>query len=477
MNNQGLKMIIKSVLLDRNRYKLVSSDYCNENNAFTIIVGSNGAGKSRLLKRIVNNIKNLNNEGDRIPQNYSRQLYADNDGNDVTFFSSSSESKSFIGKDKKNIISIDNNLKVIAVTTTPFDKFPVEYKGNSIYRYHDNDRYTYIGLKVSKNSLNQSNFLNLLSRAMLSNDRIFSETKLFTLLKLRAKAYIQFKAKLPTKYSDLLKYDQKSHDWVQQEFTKNLFIDFIFNHHSTIYYNIYEDNKLITKAYNYYIKCFSFLSEEINPESCDVPKEELKFLLDIGLINVSDIIFSDLEDGRVKISDLSSGQKCMVLTVLNIAGAITNNCIVCIDEPEISLHPRWQKEFMKVLIKFFSGYKKCHFIIATHSPLIISELSNANCFILNMDIGSAEAAVEYKNMSSDYQLAEIFGIAGNNNEYLNRLVVSLLSKLSINGTLNKAEQTKLKALIYFSNEMDETDTVKELIDILRLAWIKVSANA
>ncbi len=167
----------------------------------------------------------------------------------------------------------------------------------------------------------------------------------------------------------------------------------------------------------------------------------------------------------------------MVLTLLNIAGSISDNCVVCIDEPEISLHPKWQKEYMKVLIEFFSDYKKCHFIIATHSPLIISELSKSNCFILNMDIGFAKKAVEYKNMSSDFQLAEVFGVAGNNNEYLNRLVVLLLSNLSKNGNLDKSEQNKLNELVGFSYEMDETDTVKELIDILKLAWDKVSKNA
>lgn len=88
--------------------------------------------------------------------------------------------------------------------------------------------------------------------------------------------------------------------------------------------------------------------------------------MDIGLINASDFIFTDHNEENIQISELSSGQKCMILTLLNIAGSISDNSVVCIDEPEISLHPRWQKEFMKVLIEFFSDYKKCHFIIATH---------------------------------------------------------------------------------------------------------------
>ncbi|RWX57203.1 AAA family ATPase [Photobacterium chitinilyticum] len=470
-------MIINSVLLDKKRYKLVDTEYCNKNNAFTIIVGSNGTGKSRLLKRIVNNVKNVNIEDSRIPKNYSRQLDFDLDGYKASFYSPVSESKSFVSTNKKEVNSIDSEIKVIAVTTTPFDKFPIEYKGNETYRYHDDHRYTYIGLKVSKNSLNQSNYLNLLSRSMLSSDRIFKNKKLFSLLNLNAKTSMQMKAKLPTKNSDFMEYNYKTRKIELQNLDEGYFVNFIIRNHFTIYEKLDKVNGLISKAYNAYVNCYPFLSSPINPENRNVPKNDLILLLDIGLINASDIMFTDSKNKVIKISELSSGQKCMILTLLNISGSISDNSIVCIDEPEISLHPRWQKEFMKILIEFFSDFKKCHFIIATHSPLIISELSNENCFILNMDIGLAKKANEYKNMSSDYQLAEVFGISGNNNEYLNRIVVSLLSKLSKSGNLDKTDKLKLDALVRFSKGMDEGDSVKELIDILSLAWSKVSKNA
>ncbi len=130
-------MIIKKVLLDRKRYSLVEDDYCHNSNIFTIIVGSNGKGKSRLLKRIVNNIKNAEFEGEKVPNNYSRQVDVDFLGRYLSLYSSPSESKSFFSINKPNIEFINEQLNVISVTTTPFDKFPVEYRGNYLYRYHD----------------------------------------------------------------------------------------------------------------------------------------------------------------------------------------------------------------------------------------------------------------------------------------------------------------------------------------------------
>ena len=464
-------MIIKSVLLDKKRYELVSEDYCNKTNAFTIIVGSNGTGKSRLLKRVVNNIRNLKNGRSLIPKNYSRHLDIDYNGYNLSFFSSSTESISIIGERKEKPVKIPYEPKVIAVTTTPFDKFPVEYKGNELYRYKNDNKYTYIGLKVSKNSLNQSNYLNLLSRSMLSNNKIFKQKKLFSMLNLNNLTYLKFKSKISL--ADLY-FHYESYSLIKTEHSFDSFSFEIEKQTPTIFNALNKDKKLLKKAYNSYIKCAPYLSKEINPEDITLPKNDLIFLLDIKLINVEDIIFTKNTTEKIKISDLSSGQKCMILTLLNIAGSISDNCIICIDEPEISLHPKWQKEFMKVMIEFFSDFKKCHFIVATHSPLIISELSKENCFVLNMDSTTAKKALDYKNMSSDYQLVEVFGIPGNNNEYLNRLVVSLLSKLSKTGTLNEDDKIKLDELVKLSNDMDSYDTVKELINILNIAWCKVS---
>ncbi|MGD9861236.1 MAG: hypothetical protein AB7S90_14415 [Marinobacterium sp.] len=276
-------MIIKSVLLDKKRYKLVDESYCNKSNAFTIIVGSNGAGKSRLLKRIVNNIKNVNYEESRIPNNYSRQLDFDLNGYESSFYSSSAESKSFISINKKEIDGISGFSKVIAVTTTPFDKFPVEYKGNEVYRYHEDDRYTYIGLKVSKNALNQSNFINLLARSMLSSDRVFQSKKLFSLLNLSPGALVQMKAKLPTKNTDLMEFNYKTHDFDYHDFDKKFFVKSLKRNHPSIYQKV-ERECIINDLFNAYKKCYEFLSEPIDPESYNFPKKDLIYLLDVGLI-------------------------------------------------------------------------------------------------------------------------------------------------------------------------------------------------
>lgn len=49
--------------------------------------------------------------------------------------------------------------------------------------------------------------------------------------------------------------------------------------------------------------------------------------------------------------------------------------MVLIDEPEISQHPNWQMQIIDMLDKCLSD-SKCHFIIATHSHFLVSDLPN-----------------------------------------------------------------------------------------------------
>ncbi|TOE35513.1 ATP-binding protein, partial [Vibrio parahaemolyticus] len=84
----------------------------------------------------------------------------------------------------------------------------------------------------------------------------------------------------------------------------------------------------------------------------------------------------------------------------------SDNSIILIDEPEISLHPKWQENFMPLLMSVFSGYQSCQFIIASHSPQIVSNVSKTNCFVTSISKGSIYESSYFYNKSSDFQLAE-----------------------------------------------------------------------
>lgn len=82
-----------------------------------------------------------------------------------------------------------------------------------------------------------------------------------------------------------------------------------------------------------------------------------------------EITFNTITDDKsLKLSQLSSGERQLVYTLIKSAIAAHNDAILLMDEPEISLHPSWQE----VLISKIREINKAgQIIIVTHSPAIV----------------------------------------------------------------------------------------------------------
>ena len=83
-------------------------------------------------------------------------------------------------------------------------------------------------------------------------------------------------------------------------------------------------------------------------------------------------IFLTKNDAELKLTDLSSGEQHEVVLLYELIFKTNPNTLVLIDEPEISLHVTWQKEFLSDLLKILE-LQKMQVIVATHSPQIIND--------------------------------------------------------------------------------------------------------
>ncbi|MEH2434779.1 MAG: AAA family ATPase [Nostoc sp.] len=90
------------------------------------------------------------------------------------------------------------------------------------------------------------------------------------------------------------------------------------------------------------------------------------------------------------VNQLSDGEKCLLAMVGDLARrlAIANpslpdplqgSGVVLIDEIELHLHPKWQREIIPALTRTFPN---CQFIVTTHSPQVISQVKPEGIFIL-----------------------------------------------------------------------------------------------
>ncbi|PEP31649.1 hypothetical protein CN575_21375 [Bacillus wiedmannii] len=106
----------------------------------------------------------------------------------------------------------------------------------------------------------------------------------------------------------------------------------------------------------------------------------------INTVNGKKILFEEFGK-EISINELSSGEKQIVFrgSFLLRNKLATEGAIVLIDEPEISLHPKWQLkilDFYKNLFKNTEGFQTSQLFFATHSPFVIHNDSRSNDKVL-----------------------------------------------------------------------------------------------
>lgn len=192
----------------------------------------------------------------------------------------------------------------------------------------------------------------------------------------------------------------------------------------------------------------------------------LTVLLRCDLIGLHKIYLYREKEGKIMLEHASSGEQCLMVSTLGIASSLQNNSLVLIDEPEISLHPEWQEVYIELLMEVFKHKTGCHFIIATHSPQIISNLNRDNCFITKLEDGSCYSSNLFVNKSADYQLAKLMEAPGNDNEYLKRISINLLSKISNNQKLLLEDIESYRLLTHLKSKLDEDDNILFLLKLI-----------
>jgi predicted ATP-binding protein involved in virulence len=109
--------------------------------------------------------------------------------------------------------------------------------------------------------------------------------------------------------------------------------------------------------------------------------------LDIKLVGLSETsetkpIFRNSLGKEFDITGLSSGEKQLFLRALSLKFLEVNNSVILIDEPEISLHPQWQRKIIDVYERIG---KNNQLIIATHSPHIIGNIESKQLRVMKKD--------------------------------------------------------------------------------------------
>ena len=421
------------------------------NNTFTILVGKNGTGKSRLLRSLV---KKLVNED--IDYNVRHE-------NPSMF-----EGELFIERSPS---------KVICVSTSPFDKFPIL----SAKQYSTS--YSYLGVR----GLAGRNFgLTFVSRIVhtliefaLSGKGLESLLDILNYLDYQRLLKINVFSPNSTVANALL--ESENPDELLDKLVNISFPAFGGDRPNIAYLQSLDRDYLWRVLFaakrlleNGRIgRAFVTLSRSGVQVSSKYSQDSHDFLLlaSSSLLPIRDVLlYKNDSDTPIKFSEASSGEQSVLMTMLGIGCRIENNALICIDEPELCLHPEWQEKFIEILFHTFSVFHGCHFLIATHSPQIIAQLPRGKCYVMAVETGIAKGAEDFSERSADFQLAEIFNAPGTRNEYLSRVALNLFARLSKSKTLNPESLEKLELLSRIFHKLKENDPLRDLIEsILMMA--------
>ncbi|MBH0000179.1 ATP-binding protein [Pseudoalteromonas sp. NSLLW24] len=532
-------MIINEVRFEDKVIELCPRDFDRNHNVNTIVVGRNGSGKSKLFQKIcqifITSLVNENFQHFRVQDLFDYYESRENSSldetgylgytNDKTTYKILIEKPVYIPQNidlsnipnhlhalvledfqnqyfgnrelmishKSDDISSEKAIvfpKIIAVSSSPFDKFPMLDER----RLHGEqntlkDHYFYRGARTKDRS-SKSYMRSKFDQLGTSFINFFLKTEHRTNEILPLFAYLGFERKFTVflKFadhfliSDVIKeegrdpletvrsvrfFKGKEHDDNLTDKDKERIISSAKKIHEGLLSN--------SQTHSFHRTDEEFtLSLEIGGSNNDKPRflKEFSVLAEYDLVDLANIEFTKNDNNRkVLLKEASSGELCILFNILAIAGAISDDSVILLDEPELSLHPEWQKDFMPLLAEVFSKYKRCHFILATHSPHIVSSVNKTNSYIVNLEDNPANV-ISGKGIalqSSDYQLAFTFKSPGYKNEHLISQIVDVLNKLSEGKKLDEEFIKEINSLIEFDGLVPDNDPVKNLLSTLKKA--------
>jgi hypothetical protein len=126
----------------------------------------------------------------------------------------------------------------------------------------------------------------------------------------------------------------------------------------------------------------------------------------------------------------SSGELSFISSVIYLSTTIDENSAVLIDEPENSLHPSWQKDYVRILIELFYLYQP-KIVAATHSALIVTgaEVANESTNVFECrNFQFIKKIKEPRNIEEAFY--NYFNVVTPENRFLSDFIVDQLNKLT-----------------------------------------------
>ena len=455
----------------------------------TIIIGPNGTGKSYLLQAIVNIFRDGATYLNRVEKKsgfvngsyYLKYLFKEKiveiaNYNFTTESIDKSDFKSPINFFVNGRLSNDSSFlpaKILASSMIFTDKFPAVEDKNL-------PQYNYLGVRNLNSSTAGTKTINTkvvdsLTKSLTKNGFLEKLRKVLEDLNYSPSIKISYVPKYRTVF-----------------YGKDLSVDSLismfenwretFNSRKSTpwgmgYFHSIKNNELLlsrivnflnNKKFKPYGKGGRYFEYDLIKENINIGDYEVLYHLHkLDLVSFPNIELAKL-DSKFGIADSSSGEQNVLFTLFTILANVEDNSIILIDEPELSLHPNWQMQYFSILREIFKSYNGLHFLVATHSHFLISDVKGENSKIVglkkdNNKIQTVElpANINTYGWSAEDVLYNIFNVRSSLNYYLQADLTQLLGMIS-----NEIKDIpKIETIINKLNRLQkrENDPLQEII--------------
>ena len=442
---------------------------------YSILIGTNGAGKSSLMKELVDFFIDLhacvNETGTRLSPINKGRLKG------IRYHIDGVECE-VIRLGKNYFAKIDGHIRLLKDLRLPtivachfgaFDKFPTQKVNGSVQTKYDVPYYKYVGAHVNGSLISSSAIAFRLLFALNEQMDNRQRQNICSILD-----FIGYDHKISLSYSLVMKSKKNgdAKEIISQRVDKD-------REYSNL--NKQEKNEKTIQLYKFY-KTKSSLGKvwydyNIDFDSDSTSKgsfDELQYIYKLkqyDLVHSANVIFHK-QECNITSDDMSSGEFAMLSTVLSISAAADNpHTLVLLDEPELSLHPNWQMTLIDNLDRALAN-QVCHMIIATHSHMLVSDLPMRRSSVIqlekdekgNLNAGTISECTY--GWSAEEVLLKVFKTATDRNRYFGERIGRLLEQMGNNSIKPIEVADELKELQEISRHLSDIDPMKKILNTI-----------
>lgn len=416
----------------------------------TILIGRNGTGKSTILRELAMAFRAY----------FASRTLKSRQGmgrvSHIGIVSDGAAADLHIGSDSKSF-RVERDLlraegrgptKLIALSFTPFDKFPPSDDTRAPYRTDGNEPfYVYLGFKNDFRASPRARLLRSIDQLAFAQSTPQSDQRV-----VEAFDAIGYLPIIEITYT----FDPFRTGSARQQIDEPRLKELTDQIASSV-----------TESENGRRREISYLIDFRHGRrdaSIPIDYEEVRELLGANILRLTSVTMLNRDGGRVEMLELSSGELNLLSGFLGLAAFLEDGCLILIDEPENSLHPEWQLRYTEMLDAVLERHRGCHYVIATHSPLIVSGASNVDARVLRLDQQPIELEPEtVANESPDATLINAFRLVTPGNNFLKQLTLEALALVDTGKHRTQRAREIASTLANAYEQLEADDPLAELI--------------